>query len=563
MRINVLMFLVVMASTFAWPSVSYASSASDAMNFISNGSTSLETANRKVYTGGSMRMFVPQSSTQFVSITPPSYSAGCSGIDVALGGFSFINGDQLKSMVQSIMGSAKGYALDLAIRTLCPICSDVMQKIRDVSNWANNLALDSCGAATSIVDSIAEGVFEVDPDNPGEALYSGESSSDYFKDGCKQAASGEADWWDKTVCTAGKFEGIGKAITSFISGVNSGKSWSELSPEDKNKANQLLPTLNKTYAGMVALGFKNKDMIELMISAIGTSYIQEGGSHNSLPGWSSYPTISISKDEDMNPTKNAASILTYLLMFGRDASEPDVSSYADPSIRALMDNVKESISSLGVDFGELPYYQCNGPLGSTDKPATFLGCRDDMVEKKISDLNDSDNKYLSKDGYLTWVAKNLVDGADRMKKGEGLTDTQLGLINSAPLPVYKMMKVAALYPEAGKQLVASYSHLIAMMLIKEQFQGMIKPEKMQKSQWEGVARFSEVVSLTTHKISQYISTSSQEKVLAELQVSMHLQGVLSSIDRLIAEKAIQSGAAGSSLFTRRMTPSSSLKGVSN
>ena len=67
------------------------------------------------YTGGSLFLRNQVKNYQLVSVELPSFSGGCSGIDVFLGGFSMISGANLMKMMKNIMSSAGAYAFDLAL----------------------------------------------------------------------------------------------------------------------------------------------------------------------------------------------------------------------------------------------------------------------------------------------------------------------------------------------------------------------------------------------------------------------------------------------------------------
>lgn len=105
-------------------------------------------------TGGSFFARVPTRNIQLISITLPSISAGCGGIDAYLGAFSFINSEQLQAMAKMIMSNAIGYAFDLALETTCPQCKMVMDKLQDMANKINNLNISTCQAAQAFVGGL-------------------------------------------------------------------------------------------------------------------------------------------------------------------------------------------------------------------------------------------------------------------------------------------------------------------------------------------------------------------------------------------------------------------------
>ena len=114
-----------------------------------------ETQSRGYVTGGGISVRTPYDIIQPFSVSPPSIRAGCSGIDVFLGAFSYINLEQLIDKLRMIGTSALSYGFMMAIETLCPQCYNVMKWLEDASRMANQMAMDTCRAG----EMIAGGVF--------------------------------------------------------------------------------------------------------------------------------------------------------------------------------------------------------------------------------------------------------------------------------------------------------------------------------------------------------------------------------------------------------------------
>ncbi len=108
-----------------------------------------------LYTGGSLFMRMPKRTYNIASGTPPSWNAGCGGIDLFMGGFSFINKEQFVGMLRNIGSNALGYGFKLAIQNLCPTCDNVMQALQATAQQVNRLNIDSCEAAKGIVNAAA------------------------------------------------------------------------------------------------------------------------------------------------------------------------------------------------------------------------------------------------------------------------------------------------------------------------------------------------------------------------------------------------------------------------
>jgi conjugative transfer pilus assembly protein TraH len=103
------------------------------------------------YSGGSMFLRNQIRDVQVMHVDLPSFSGGCAGIDAYLGGFSFINSDQIVALTKKIMSNATGYMFDLALETTVPELKSVKDYIQKISNEINNLNVNSCNAAQDLV----------------------------------------------------------------------------------------------------------------------------------------------------------------------------------------------------------------------------------------------------------------------------------------------------------------------------------------------------------------------------------------------------------------------------
>lgn len=114
---------------------------------------SYNTARRGVISGGSLFIKSPAKRTNFLSATAPSISAGCGGIDIYGGSFSFINKDQFIETFQAIGANALGYGVKLAVQSACPTCEQVMTSLEKTAQFINSMNVDSCQAAQGIVNA--------------------------------------------------------------------------------------------------------------------------------------------------------------------------------------------------------------------------------------------------------------------------------------------------------------------------------------------------------------------------------------------------------------------------
>jgi len=105
---------------------------------------------RGYYSGGSFSARWPNNATYPITVEPPRIKSGCGGIDIFLGGFSFLNFEYLVEKLQRILMSGGAVAFDLALKTLCEPCATSIKSFEAIADKLNGLQLDECTAAKDI-----------------------------------------------------------------------------------------------------------------------------------------------------------------------------------------------------------------------------------------------------------------------------------------------------------------------------------------------------------------------------------------------------------------------------
>lgn len=103
------------------------------------------------YSGGSIFSRNSVRNFQLLQVDLPSYRAGCGGIDLFAGGFSYINSDQLIALMRNIMNNAKGYGMLLALEEVTPQIGNINKYLTDISNKVNSMNINSCEMAENLV----------------------------------------------------------------------------------------------------------------------------------------------------------------------------------------------------------------------------------------------------------------------------------------------------------------------------------------------------------------------------------------------------------------------------
>ena len=118
------------------------------------GPTAYQGQSAGYYTMGNVAFRGPQQTTQIASVQMPSVRAGCGGIDIFSGGFSFINSDQLVAQMKAVASNAVSYAFMLALKTLSPIVADQIEQLQGVADKVNQFNMSSCQQAQALVGGL-------------------------------------------------------------------------------------------------------------------------------------------------------------------------------------------------------------------------------------------------------------------------------------------------------------------------------------------------------------------------------------------------------------------------
>ncbi len=111
---------------------------------------------RGYYSGGSFNARWPSTADYPVTLEPPRIKSGCGGIDVFMGGASFMNTDYLVDKLQGILTGAAAVAFDLALKTLCEQCSNTIKNFEAIADKLNSMQLEECAAARELVGVVMD-----------------------------------------------------------------------------------------------------------------------------------------------------------------------------------------------------------------------------------------------------------------------------------------------------------------------------------------------------------------------------------------------------------------------
>ncbi|MEC6909653.1 conjugal transfer protein TraH [Photobacterium piscicola] len=127
----------------------------DGLNYNTTNPQAYKGQAANYYTGGSAFIRTPVRQAQIANVSLPSINAGCGGIDLFAGGFSYIDSDELVKMGKSIVSSAIPFAVDLALQTWAPQLKNVKDRLESIAQRINALSVNSCEAAQTSVAALS------------------------------------------------------------------------------------------------------------------------------------------------------------------------------------------------------------------------------------------------------------------------------------------------------------------------------------------------------------------------------------------------------------------------
>ncbi len=118
------------------------------------GPSAFEGQSAGYYSLGNVWTRFPQKSVQPFNLQLPSARAGCGGIDLFSGSFSFINASEIIAMLKATANNALGFAFKLAIDSVSPEIGKVMDEFSQKAQLLNQMNISSCETAQALVGGI-------------------------------------------------------------------------------------------------------------------------------------------------------------------------------------------------------------------------------------------------------------------------------------------------------------------------------------------------------------------------------------------------------------------------
>jgi conjugative transfer pilus assembly protein TraH len=231
-----------------------------------------------------------------------------------LGGFSFINKDQIIQMARQIGSTAISTSFYLALDSMSPELSQVMKTMQEWANRANQFSINSCEAGTRLGASVWRNM--------------GGDKSDF----CKRVKTGSGvvsdEYTARIACDTDGWD------FSWVPGASS-------SATDETKIKRLVAG-NVVWRALKSAGINDRELGELIMSVTGTVIVPQGNSNN--PPKAQPVPSTIGYQEFMEGTK------AFQILSCDEANEcmrPSVVTYTnDNRVASIRERIRKAIDHI-------------------------------------------------------------------------------------------------------------------------------------------------------------------------------------------------------------------------
>ncbi len=544
-----------------YPDTVSAMTAGQAFNgLLGNADTSVNapgyyhTEARGAFVGGGFDVHFANSNFQLINITPPSFSAGCGGISMFFGGFSFISGAQFSQLVQNILQAALGYAIQLAIQTLCPACEAVLQVLQKAAQMANSMANNTCHLAKEAVNFGAGllGLGKSSAASPGKSGQTGVTSKCAALQASNGGGSGFLSSLNSGVCQfAGKaMNTINNWMTTLNGATASGQA---------NKMRAILG--NTTYQTLHALGLtSSNELADILMSLMGTNIIfpsaNSAESHYHAPLWSG----------GIHKTGLRPLVFLYLCGTSQGNEQALPSNTTDASIPAaeiasdfaFCQKLSGDSANPWAILNSAQLYYCNGTASGSGwtwpNSTPSLGACTTLSTGSVGFVDGQQQwSYTSSIGFLRYVQNQLGVAVGDVENGNAMPASAVALIQEAPFPLYQIINLAVVYPTTANELLANASQAIALLLTEHMLVDIMdnvsqaSQSTINNKQVRSPAAVLQILS--TVKDAQMAVT---QRALTLSTYELQMMHEVRQVQRLVQDQVAQEGLMGNQQYSQAL-----------
>jgi conjugative transfer pilus assembly protein TraH len=119
-----------------------------------SGTTSYSGGGRNFISAGNIQFRANSSVSYPITMSAPRMKSGCGGVDMFLGGMSFMDVDMLVDKFEQMIQNGEIIAFQLAIKALSEKLGVTTESIQNVMDMLNGLQLDSCAMSKAAIQTV-------------------------------------------------------------------------------------------------------------------------------------------------------------------------------------------------------------------------------------------------------------------------------------------------------------------------------------------------------------------------------------------------------------------------
>lgn len=422
---------------------------------------------RNAFVGGGVELRVPSTSfnaPQLITISPPRVEAGCNGISMHFGGFSFISGEEFEALLKAIAsGMAMGFVSMLALKVACAQCEAIVQFLKTMAARAAELARNACQIGQKMGQELAKGL-SLSTSGSSKTEVCGVSTAadgmvlDMLK-GMNSLCKSTADALNSLQGTDEKYcrdnglssddckqyltdmackRGVGNVtwsrLSAFDGALFTGATLTSMTDVQKNAYRRKLLMMNMMGVELAATPGKDANGNPVTQPSCETSQGTISVVASSREGAESKPIY-------CPRTVERGEHLTALFMCGSPNSS---GKYSDvPAIQGYCSS----------------FAPPTGTPGATENAQLYV-CVDDPVNCNQLERREF-SQALPGTGFLPQINNILRSAVTAVSNNQPMPPEAIQLMQVAPYPLYQAINSAAVYPASAGALIDSMSVLIA------------------------------------------------------------------------------------------------------
>lgn len=537
-----LLILFVLFLQIASINSAHAVSLADAFGSVVGGSGQI-TQSSKVQTDafvgvsfGSATVRMPVRSISIVNVSPPYVQAGCSGVKAGFGGISFVTGDQIEELLRNVAQNAKGYVLQLALAELCPICENLIAKIQEWMNWASGFNANSCAIAKNVVNSVVNGVHDIYAGECAKSEAANGNSQDYGEGDNNCTPDSKQKLADNTTSAQDKQERAG-LFNSM---------WQKFKNSRPPSTGSVTDWLSGSAVNLNPGVLENSDDAEegsedaaLSVFAAHMSYYLQGNRISAL-----------------YYGKTSGDILFHELMCGWNVPEAP-SAKANPATTPT-----EILGNVRIEMQET----CNAKLRPNNQGEVQVKILNEAAERTVGyftghaawDKNDAFSTGL---GFLVLDdLESMYTKASSPSPGNGFIGREVLWLEIAPFPLYRVINIAAVYPQVAEEILSLHSKYLAYLLtgayIEQYFLNRAHDEIFVRD-----SNGNDFVNTMPPELKRDMDTSirnvakdykeAKDTFMPAFQRNQVIVEQVRSVERVIVQQIHSSGLSGNAVFANQ------------